>query len=524
MTDRWARAEERYRAREADRRYPRRDDWGLDARTARTDDEPPSGPAGWDDEDGTDVIPRYEDELYDEPDPEPEPVAPPRRPRERAAPANRTPREGARDGRRPKPRPGARDSARAKPRDGEGKRARPAADRKRSRIASRKAAERKRRRRTMWLITGVCMLLVVAGAGFAGYKLIGSLTPPADFAGPPGAQVIVQVHDGDTATQIAAAMHDKGVVASREAFYQAAVRNSGMNSVQPGYYAIGVNSPAADAVTTLVSGKARVGNVIVSEGRLLHDKHDVSTGGRYDGIYRKIAQASCFGTEEKCVTYEQLDAAGASMDLAGLGVPEWAMQGVRDCPDRARQLEGLIAAGTWDFDPSGTPEQILRQLVSSSVQRYESTGLLQSGATTGLTPYETLVAASLVEREAKPQDMSKVARVIVNRLQVDQMLQFDSTVNYTLDTTEVATTNADRATETAWNTYAMHGLPMTPIAAPSLGALQAMENPEPGDWLYFVTVDKEGTTLFTDDYSEHLRLVTQAQRSGILDSSRPYGG
>ncbi|MET9215784.1 MULTISPECIES: endolytic transglycosylase MltG [unclassified Nocardia] len=515
MTDRWARAEERYRAREADRRYPRRDDWGLDAREAREEPQQ-AGPAGWDDDDDTNVIPRYEDEHYDD-EPEPEPVAPPRRVGQRAAPAGRA-AGGRPEGERGRGKP---PSGRDKQPGGRGK---AASGRKRSRIASRKAAERKRRRRNLWVVGALLAVLIVSAAGFAGYKLMSRFAPAEDFAGPPGALVVVQVHPGDTASQIAGAMHERGVVASREAFYEAAVRNSGMNNVQPGYYAIGVNSPAATAVSTLVGGKSRVGNVTVSEGRLLHDKHDANTGGRYDGIYRKVAQASCIGAEQKCVTYEQLDAAGASTDLAALGVPDWAMKGVRESPDRSRQLEGLIAAGTWDFDPSGTPQQILRQLVTSSVERYESTGLLQSGATTGLTPYQTLVSASLVEREAKPQDMSKVARVIVNRLKADQMLQFDSTVNYTLDTTEVATTNADRARETAWNTYAMRGLPVTPISAPSLDALRAMENPEPGAWLYFVTVDKEGTTLFTESYSEHLRLVAQAQRSGILDSSKPYGG
>ncbi|MCA2208483.1 endolytic transglycosylase MltG [Nocardia rosealba] len=491
MTDRWARAEERYRAREADRRYPRRDDWGLDPRASREEPEVPE----WDDfDDDTNVIPRYEDE-FPEPEPEPEPE-PPRR-----------------VGQRP---PRATPAGRGRGRSGAGRG-------KRSRIASRKAAERKRRRRNMWVVAAVFALLFVSAAGFAGYKLMGSLAPAEDFAGPAGKPVVVQVHPGDTATEIADAMHERGIVASSEAFYEAAVQNAGMNSVQPGFYAIGERSPAADAVAALVGGKSRVGNVVVSEGRLLHDKHDVSTGGRYDGIYRKIADASCVGPERKCVTYEQLDAAGASLDLAALGVPQWAMQAVKDCPDRARQLEGLIAAGTWDFDPSGTPQQILKQLITASVQAYEATGLLQSGADTKLSPYETLIAASLVEREAKPEDMGKVARVIVNRLQVGQMLQFDSTVNYTLDTTEVATTDADRAAVTAWNTYAMEGLPKTPIAAPSVAALQAMEKPEPGPWLYFVTVDKQGTTKFTDSYQEHLRLVTQAQRSGILDSSRTGG-
>ncbi|MGW8652032.1 endolytic transglycosylase MltG, partial [Nocardia salmonicida] len=157
MTDRWTRAEERYRAREADRRYPRRDDWGLDARAARDDEPRQAGPAGWDDEAGTDVIPRYEDEIYDEPEPEPEPepAPPPRRVGQRAAQSGRA----------------------AAPERG---RARPAGRGKRSRIASRKAAERKRRRRNLWAVAAVFVVLVVSAAGFAGYKLMGSLSPAED--------------------------------------------------------------------------------------------------------------------------------------------------------------------------------------------------------------------------------------------------------------------------------------------------------------------------------------------------------
>ncbi|BDT90292.1 MULTISPECIES: endolytic transglycosylase MltG [Nocardia] len=502
MTDRWARAEELFRQREADRRY-RRDDraWGeYDGdEYDRYDDY----------DDDTTVIPRYVDDEEEEP-----PAPPP--------PASRRGGQRARTTQAEAPRRSKREqSKRAQPeRSGRSQRG------KRSRVASRKAAERKKRRRNLWFVAGVFVLLFTGALVFAGMKLIGGLAPPKDYAGPGGPLVVVQVHPGDTSQQIASTMVDRGVVASTGAFFQAAVRNSNMSTVQPGFYAIPSQSPAAEAVSALVSKSSRVGNLVVSEGRLLHDQHDMSTGGRYDGIYRKIAEASCIGTgaNQKCVTYEQLDAAGASLDLAALGVPAWATQGVKDCPDRTRQLEGLIAAGTWDFDPSGTPEQILRQLVTASAQSYESTGLLQSGADTKLTPYQTLIAASLVEREAKPQDMGKVARVIVNRLRADQMLQFDSTVNYTLDRTEVATTDADRAQETAWNTYAMRGLPKTPIAAPSLNALRAMENPEAGPWLYFVTVDKQGTTLFTDDYQEHLRLIARAQRSGILDSSKDSGG
>ncbi|WP_405138539.1 endolytic transglycosylase MltG [Nocardia sp. NBC_01388] len=490
MTDRWTRAEERYRQ-SAEHRY-RRDDLEW----SEADDY----------EDDTTVIPRYEDED-EEPLLEPEP---PRRP------APQRPDRG----RPAKPR-GSRASAGRSGGRGGGRSGgqRP----KRSRVASRKAAERKRRRRNMWVIGAVLAVLFVGAAGFASWKFMNRFSPAEDFAsGAQGPLAVVQVKPGDTATQIAETMHTKGVVASSAAFYEAAVRNDNMNAVQPGYYAIPAHSKASEAVVALVTPSSRVGNVVISEGRQLHDSSDVTTNARKDGIYRKIADASCVGagSTAKCVTYDQLEAAGANTDPAALGVPAWALDRVRAVPDRSRQLEGLIAAGTWDFDPSAAPDQILKQLVTASAASYESTGLLQSNAANGLSPYDTLIGASLVEREALPQDMSKVARVILNRLKAEQPLQFDSTVNYTLPSTEVATTDADRNRKTPWNTYAMSGLPVSPISAPSLDALRAMENPTPGTWLYFVTVDKQGTTLFTDNYNDHLRNIEKARQSGILDSGR----
>ncbi|MFC9895901.1 endolytic transglycosylase MltG [Nocardia sp. NPDC127579] len=525
MTDRWARAEEHFRQREADRRY-RRDEkaWADDRRRrAATKTPEPDRWANYDDD--TNVIPRYTDDddpLYDGPGryddedfgaasdfdddfDEPEQPEPPQRKPVRTA-TRTSARTATRATRRAKP-----DRPAKSPRG-----------RRSSRAASRKAAERKKRRRSMWIIGAVLTVLLVGAAGFAIKKFAESFGPPADYAGPGGPLVVVQVHPGDTASQIADSMLEKDVVKSSSAFYQAAMRNSAMTSVQPGYYAIPSKSPAADAVTTLVGKGSRVGNLVVAEGRLLHDQHDVKTGSTTEGLYTKISAASCVGmaTQQKCVSAQDLAAAAASTDLAALGVPAWAMESVRAAPDRSRQLDGLLAAGTWDFDPSGTPQQILRQLITQSAAGYEATGLLQSGAQTNLTPYQTLIAASLVEREASPGDRAKVARVILNRLAVDQPLQFDSTVNYGLDTTELATTDDDRETKTPWNTYAMSGLPANPIAAPSLDSLRAMEKPEPGDWLYFVTVDAKGTTMFTASYSEHLRNIRIAQQSGILDSGR----
>ena len=98
-------------------------------------------------------------------------------------------------------------------------------------------------------------------------------------------------------------------------------------------------------------------------------------------------------------------------------------------------------------------------------------------------------------------------------------LEFDSTVNYPLDRREVATSDADRAQRTPWNTYVSQGLPATAICSPGVDALRAAEHPEPGDWLYFVTIDAQGTTLFTRDYKQHLANIELAKHNGVLDST-----
>jgi len=137
-----------------------------------------------------------------------------------------------------------------------------------------------------------------------------------------------------------------------------------------------------------------------------------------------------------------------------------------------------------------------------------------------MSPYQILIVGSLVQRESKPDDFAKVARVIYNRLHENRTLEFDSTVNYRLDRIEVATTDADRGQNTPWNTYIRPGLPATPICSPGQPALSAAEQPAPGDWLYFVTIDMQGTTLFTRDYQQHLANIELAKRNGVLDSAR----
>ena len=393
-------------------------------------------------------------------------------------------------------------------------------------VGTPRAAGRQRdsavyRKRRLYALIG--LLAVVALAVFLGPKLFGGPKPPADFTGAGNEDIVFEVHPGDSGAVIAANLVDKDVIADVDPFMSAAHGNAALAAIQPGYYKLRTQIPAATAVAKLTDPAARVGKLTIPEGKQLDDHEVIGTGSVNPGIFSLIAEASCvdLNGSKKCVSAKDLKAAAEEGPLSSLNVPDWAAKGAGAMGQSHRRLEGLIAPGTWNVDPFASPKQILATLVAESNDQYLKGGLLDAAKALNLSPYEVLIVGSLVQKEAQPADFAKVARVIYNRLaNWYDRLEFDSTVNYPLDRRELATTDADRHTETPWNTYAKSGLPATPICSPGADALAAAEHPEPGDWLYFVTVDSNGTTLFTSDYQQHLANREKALNSGILNSGR----
>jgi UPF0755 protein len=389
--------------------------------------------------------------------------------------------------------------------------------------AERLRAERGHRRRRMALgFTVGLLIIVVLAAVFVGSRMWHSFGPQNDYAGDGKKDLVIQVHSGDSTTAIGETLHNQDVVRTVKAFLEAAEGNQAISAIQPGYYRLRTEIPAASAVERLTDPKSRVGKLVIPEGQQLDDTTDVKTNATTPGIFTMISEASCveLDGDRHCVAASDLRTAAEKTPLAALSVPSWAVGPVTAMRDDHRRLEGLIAPGTLNVNPSGSPQSILGTLISASAQQYVKSGLLDTATAMNMSPYNVLVVASLVQREAKPQDFTKVARVIYNRLAEHRTLEFDSTVNYPLDRREVATTDADRGQVTPWNTYLSEGLPATPICSPGTDALKAAEHPADGDWLYFVTIDGQGTTLFTRDYHQHLANIELAKSNGVLDSAR----
>ncbi len=318
----------------------------------------------------------------------------------------------------------------------------------------REARNRRRRRIVGGLTLGTLIVIAVA-AVFLGSKLWHTVFGTGnDFAGEGVNDVVIQVHDGDSTTAIGQTLQEHRVVATVGAFVNAAEGNAAISAIQPGFYKVRTEIPASNAVERLADPQNRVGKLVIPEGRQLDDVRDVKTNAVTDGILSLISRATCVNLDgdRRCVSAEDLKNTAGTATPAALSVPDWATDAVVALGQDHRRLEGLIAPGMWNIDPSASPEQILSTLISASATQYAKGGLLDTAQAMNLSPYQVLTVGSLVQREATPEDFGKVARVIYNRLAENRTLEFDSTVNDPLDRIEVATTDAARAQHTAWNT------------------------------------------------------------------------
>ena len=190
-------------------------------------------------------------------------------------------------------------------------------------------------------------------------------------------------------------------------------------------------------------------------------------------------------------------------------------------------LEGLLFPDSYQIGGSETEAQIVSRLSQQMTRVANSVGIQNSQGLVGRSPYEVLVVASMIEKEAKvDEDRALIARVIYNRLFVGTPLQIDATLYYGQDSATPFSTL--QATDTPYNTYLHLGLPPTPITNPGKKSIEAALHPAPNPdpatcpggqpciWLYYVLADKSGRHAFATTYEDHLKNVAKARAAGLL--------
>jgi peptidoglycan lytic transglycosylase G len=322
----------------------------------------------------------------------------------------------------------------------------------------------------------VALAVLAAGIGFAGARVLSfarehlaSSPPAADYSGTGHGSVVVQVHPGDTAADIAATLVAKGVVASVQAFSDAATNNARSRSIQVGFYRLHRKMSAESALQALLNPASRVGNMLT-----------IPEGLRLSEVVATLAAHTKFSVKS-------LDRALGH--TAALGLPASAHG----------NPEGYLFPATYDVQPDTTPTGLLKAMVARFEQAASDAHLAQGAAALHLSQAQVVTVASLVQAEVRrTQDMTKVARVIYNRLRHGMLLQLDSTVHYAVDSRgKIFTSRAERRVNSPYNTYLHTGLPPGPIDSPGETALKAALHPAAGSWLYYVTVNPvTGETRF----------------------------
>jgi uncharacterized YceG family protein len=174
---------------------------------------------------------------------------------------------------------------------------------------------------------------------------------------------------------------------------------------------------------------------------------------------------------------------------------------------KSRKLEGFLFPATYDFLRGTTSRQLVQDQLDAFHQNWAKVNLSYARSK-NLTPYDVLIIASLVEKEAlAPDERPKIARVIYNRLHAHMNLGIDATTRYGLHVPGTKSlTESELASSNPYNTRNPNilGLPPTPIANPGLASMQAAAHPAPGDWLYFVRKRDKVHHYFTNDYNDFL--------------------
>jgi UPF0755 protein len=138
----------------------------------------------------------------------------------------------------------------------------------------------------------------------------------------------------------------------------------------------------------------------------------------------------------------------------------------------------------------------------------------------GLTTHQAVILASIVEKETgAAQERRLIAAVFHNRLKKGMRLQSDPTVIYGIPNYDGNIHKRDLEAVTPYNTYRIAGLPAGPIASPGQDALLSVVQPEPVNYLYFVSRN-DGTHVFSATLKDHNAAVEQWQKRYFRRASR----
>ena len=332
--------------------------------------------------------------------------------------------------------------------------------------------KRRRRRRILAVLLLLFILLVGTGAGYVWWAMGGSAN---------GAPVRVIIPEGASGSEIAAILQRAKVVRSGFIFRLVARLRGVSTDLKPGAYDLTTGMGVTKALNALRTGvPLKVFRVTIPEGKTIPEI------------------AAIVGKDTKITAAQFLAAVHSGRHRLPI------------MPKGSTNLEGLLFPKTYEIVEKTSADDLVDMMLNQFT--LETAGLdFSKAAAHHITPYQLVIVASLIEREAKVErDRPLIASVIYNRLARPMRLQIDATVEYAilLQTGHYKfplTTDDYTNVHSAYNTYLHDGLPPGPIASPGLAALQAALSPANTNYYYYVLTSDQRSHCFARDQAEFNR-------------------
>ncbi len=292
---------------------------------------------------------------------------------------------------------------------------------------------------------------------------------------------LVSVPKGVSFRAAAEVLEKAGVIQSAGNFVIAARLTGAYKTIQAGEYELNAAAAPKEILDMLVKGKVKNYRVQVPEG---FDINAIAAAVKEAGLIQDEAQFRERAMDKKFA---------GKLGFEGEG------------------LEGYLFPDTYAFTKDMTIDEMLTRMAGRFKEVYYKE-IDPEARKRGMSMKKLVTLASIIEKETGArEERPLISAVFHNRLKKGIKLQSDPTVIYAIKGFDGNLTKKQLLTKTAYNTYAIYGLPPGPIASPGKASLMAALNPAGEDYLYFVSRN-DGTHYFSKSLKEHNQAVNLYQR------------
>ena len=295
----------------------------------------------------------------------------------------------------------------------------------------------------------------------------------------PTASQAITIKANSGLSSIANQLVEQGVIENKTSFVLLARILGKESSLQAGEYALNRNVTPYALLQSLNKGKATQAKFTFIEGKT------------FKQMLAKLQSNQAVKTTVKDISYADI--------MAQVN------------PDK-KHPEGMFFPDTYYFDRGTKDIVLLKRAHEIMLTKLDRAWQNREAGLPYKNSYEALIMASIVEKETgKASERPMIAGVFVNRMRMGMRLQTDPTVIYGMgDKFDGNIRRKDLRTDTIYNTYTRYGLPPTPIAMPSLAAIEAALHPAKTKALYFVGKG-DGSHAFSNSLVQHNRAVAKYQ-------------